>query len=179
MRPASVCIWVAILALIVCGCGPTASEVSSVSKGIPVTDDLVTSQEIQRLPPGSPGRVLLRWWRAIQYQDLPEYLDLLSSQLRQQPGLENQVRNELPLAAGSVIPAQPELKSTEITGDAATLYTQIVTRHVVGTTRYIETRTPQPFRMVKERGGWRLRDDQFVEATADAYSRLVQRAEKR
>ena len=179
MRTASVGIAIAILAVVVGGCGPTTSEVSSVSKGIPVTDDLVTNQEIQRLPPGSPGRVLLRWWRAIQYEDLPGYLNLLSNPVRQQRERDNRARTELPLAAGSLIPAQPEFTSTEITGDTATLHTQIVTRHNVGTTRYIETRSPQAFRMVKEAGGWRVGDDLFVEASADAYLRVEQRAAKR
>jgi hypothetical protein len=62
----------------------------------------------------------------------------------------------------------------EITGDTAAVYTQIVTRQPVGATRYVETRVPQAFAMIKESGGWRVADDLFVEARANALARAQQ-----
>lgn len=176
MRPAGACIAVATLGMILAGCGSGGGSAAAVSKGVQANEQLVTEQEIQRLPPDSPQQVLLRWWRAIQYDDLPAYLGLLSPPLRHQRELDNQARTDLLLASPSFEPAQPDVTSVEVAGDTATLYTLIVTREPIGNTRYIETRNPQAFVMVKEPDGWRIVDDLIVEERADAAIRAEHQA---
>jgi hypothetical protein len=134
----------------------------------------VTAADIQRWPAGSPEQTLMIWWRAIQYNDLTDYLNLLSGPVFLQRTHDNKARTELPPVSGSLVRSKPEITNVEITGTTATVITQIATREPVGTTAFVVNRSPQAFAMVKDQGVWRLADDLYVENQA----RLIMAAQK-
>jgi hypothetical protein len=120
----------------------------------------------------------MMWWRDIQYDNLTDYLNLLSLPVRRQRELDNRSRTELPLVSGALLQSKPEISGVESTGATATVLTQIVTRQPIGTTAFVVSRTPQGFAMVDERDGWRMADDLFVENRANLVAAAQQQSRK-
>jgi hypothetical protein len=146
------------------GCGGGTVKPQS----IPPNENLVTNDDIRAAAPDSPQRALLRWWRAVQYEDRLGYLQMLSPKLRRQRLKDGRARYDLLLARGAFIPAKPKVMSTDINGNRAKLYTRIYIRQVVGANRTYKTSVPQVFSFVRTNGSWQLADDLYIEQQADA-----------
>jgi hypothetical protein len=145
------------------GCGGGTVRPQSV----PANENLVTKDDILAVAPDSPQRSLLRWWRAVQYEDRSGHLQLLSPKLRRQRIKDGRGRYDVLLAWGAFVPAKPKIVSTEIRGNRATVFTQVYIRQLVGANRTYETSFPQAFTFVRTNGSWYLADDTFIEQKAD------------
>ncbi len=145
---------------------------------IPVNENLVTDGDIRAAAANSPQRSLLQWWRAVQYEDFPGYLELLSPSLRRQRTRSGRARLDLQLARGGFISAKPEVLSSDINGNRATVYTRINTRQPVGASRTYTISFPQAFSFVRENGSWGLADDLYIEQRADETAKVQRQAQK-
>lgn len=156
-----------------CGAGGTLRPHT-----IPVNENLVTKGDIRAAAPHSPQRSLLRWWRAVQYDDVAGYLELLSPSLRQQRRTDGRARLDLQLAQGAFIPAKPEIVSSNINGSRAIVYTRINVRQAVGASKSYTTSFPQAFTFVRENDSWGLADDQYIEQRANEAAAAAAQAQK-
>jgi len=145
---------------------------------IPVNENLVTNDDIRAAPPGSPQRTLLKWWRAVQYEDLTGYLKLLSPSLRQQRTSDRRAQSDIQFARGTFIPAKPKILASDINGNSATVYARIYVRQPVGVSRTYTTSYPQAFAFVRRNGSWGLADDLYIEQKANEAAAALQQAKK-
>lgn len=151
----------AVGALVTSGCGD--GELAP-KRGLPANTVLVTQKDIAKYPPASPQRTLMSWWRAMQYTDGRGYLALLATPLRNARQADRAYRVQLPFIARQVDDAFPHITQVSIEDDAATVYTELEFRQLVGANEYATTRVAQAFSLVRENGFWRIADDLFVEA---------------
>jgi hypothetical protein len=169
------------LAIVVClmgvgaACGGSGSTTVVESPG--AAEQLVTREEIESLPEGSPERTLLTWWRHAQFAELTGYLSYFAEDVREELEDSESIRKQLPRFASSITLAKPEILEVERDGDRATIFTIVHFRVPVGLTRFISTKRPQGFALVRENGEWRFLDDLFVETIAGQVEEIEERNE--
>ncbi len=128
---------------------------------------LVNTQDLRQQPPGSSQEALLRWWRTIQYNDIPGYLSELATPLRHQSESDGLAKRDLPLASGELVRSQPKIVDVQHENKTTTIFTQIETRQPVGATRFTTSSYPQAFTLIREGNQWKIADDSFVETRAE------------
>lgn len=137
-------------------------------RGLAANVVLVTQRDILKFGPRTPERSLMLWWRAMQYTDARGYLNMLAEPLKERLRETRAYRVQLPIIARYVESAYPHVKRVAITGDRATVYTEIEFRNLVGADKYGSRRLAQAFALVREGETWRIADDLFVEAGTDS-----------
>jgi hypothetical protein len=176
-RAATACTAAAIL-LVVAGCkhpqSPQAAATTTTTTATTTTDSaptlhLLTPQDIDRYPAGSPQHALLSWWRSAQFIDYQGYLQSFASGFRQTLRSDPKTRRALLVLGGFLTASTVKFLDVEQDGpDAVTLYTEVryQARNPDGT---VATSTlPRAFRMIRQGGAWRLQDDSFVQQTLPA-----------
>jgi hypothetical protein len=154
--------------ILLAGCGSSGNDTSSSSvPPLPQARDLsamvLTSDDVNRAPAGSPNRTLLTWWRAVQFRDIPsakqEYANGVDV-----GDLEHQIASLSPPLSAS----RPSVVDTSETGNAAKLYVIVQTLPLGATgavrggrTRAVET--PVVFRLVKQGDTWKLADNSYLD----------------
>jgi len=127
-------------------------------------EQVLTSDDVDVYPMGSPAYALLDWWRHTQNMDLDAYLFYYQKDLREELVRTGDAQELLPALSGNLRTSQPKVLETEISRDRATVWTRIERRSPVGLTKYVSTEAPQAFTMVRQEGVWRLTDDFFAKA---------------
>jgi hypothetical protein len=145
-------------------------------------DLLVTEQQIDAVGRGTPAGVVLRWWQALQYRDLPEAKAAYSRDVDlggfigttrkggQLEALPNLTRS---LGGASVRQAAVELSSLVTrsrpvpleetqTGDTARVLTVIQSATFTKKGRPRVSEVPLAVRLVREDGRWKLADNDYL-----------------
>jgi hypothetical protein len=149
-----------------CGSGGDDSTDSSVP-ALPQARDLramvLTSDDVNRFPEGSPTRALNEWWRAIQFRDIEAAKRLYASGVKVDD-LEHQVASLAPPLSAS----RPSVVDIDETDKSAKLYVIVQTLPLRATgqvqrggTRAVET--PVVFRLVKQGDAWKLADNSYID----------------
>ena len=151
-----------LLTLVVAGCGSGHAQPQDLSL---TAQQLVSQSEIDRLPAGTPQRLLLEWWRDIQYANLAGYVSAFQPSMQHELRRDPKTNRALQWFAGSIRAARPAIVSIAQRDATTTIYTTIKWRTAIGTKRYVTTSRPQAFVLVRLGGAWRLYDDSFVQAS--------------
>jgi len=127
-------------------------------------EQLLTQADVDRYSAGSPARTLLSWWRNAQFANLTAFLNGFEPELRERLVESGRAGDALIYFSGTIVNARPTILSVLRDGGNATVYTRIVYRQPVGTKRFIVYSVPRAFAMTRQRGGWLLRDDGYLQA---------------
>ena len=153
----------AAIALFSTSCG-VDEEVAPASQLGP-SEQLLNEQQVRKFPKGTPARALFVWWRNAQFANLTGFLNGFESTVKAKIEQSPKTKDALVYFAGAIRTARPIVLGVSREDDRAVVYTKIVYRQPVGASRFIVNTVPRAFSMVLEAGNWRLRDDQFMQAT--------------
>jgi len=151
---------VALSTTVLAGC--SGQRGSLAPRDGPVNSNLVSESNIRAMPPHSPQRALLRWWRDLQYENITGYFARLAGPLRRKRLRSDASGSYVVRASGALIPTKPTIVRATTKGNRATIFTRIETRHPVGESRTYTTSFPQSFVLRNNGAGWQLADDTFV-----------------
>ena len=152
-----------LAALVAAGCGggePTETSGRA--------EQVLTAEQVNEYPEGTPEHALFDWWRHAQHRDLTGVLHYFRADVREEHEGSNLFRRKLGLVAQVLRNARPDILETERSGDEAVVWTRVRSRRETGKNRYVPASTPYAFSMVREDGEWRFADDYFFEAVAEA-----------
>lgn len=152
-----------LLPSVAVGCGGGGN---SAPRSLPgPAEQLLTENDVQTYPEGTAAHALLRWWRSAQYANLATFLNSFERSLRAELEASPQTEDALVYFAGALRTARPRIVGAQRDGARATVYTRIVYRQPVGTTRFIVNEVPRAFEFVLQNGSWRLSDDLLFQTT--------------
>jgi hypothetical protein len=172
---ARLAILLCLMGLAATACGGSGTTTVVETPG--AAQQLVTREDVESLPSGSPERTLLAWWRHAQFAELTGYLSYFAEDVRRKLEDSKDIREQLPRFASSISLAKPEILEVEREGERATIFTIVHFRVPVGLTRFITTKRPQGFALIREQGEWRFLDDLFVETIAGQVEEIEERDE--
>jgi hypothetical protein len=148
--------------LVSAGCG-SGSAAPNTFPG--AAEQLISPDEVDQHPPGSPARAFLLWWRDAQYANVEGFESGFVRALRTKLRASAKSGDALNYFAGAIRTALPTVRDVSRNGTNATVYTIIHVRQPIGTTKYTTSTIPRAFPMKLEQGQWRLRDDFYVQST--------------
>jgi hypothetical protein len=171
-RAAGAC-GLAALVVLATGCNSPPSTVApTTATTVPLTTPgpagpspfLITRRQIEAQPPGTPQRALFAWWRAAQFVDYRTYLRSFAATLRRELAAKpTSTKAALVQFGGAMTVASPKIISVEKSGKTRTVYTDIAYHGRTKSGWIVVHSAPRSFTFARERGEWRLLDDDFVQ----------------
>ncbi len=152
-----------VLIGLACGCGGGGAA-PAVTVGAP-DEQLLGPATIDRYMAGTPSHDFLRWWRDAQFANLDGFLDGFAARPRRELRAHPKTDDALTFFAGGVRSARPQIIGVMRDGEVATIYTMIVYRRPVGTSRYISSALPRAFPVIRQQDRWRLANDSFFQSS--------------
>lgn len=138
-----------LLAVVAAGCGEGHDSPRGHARMVP-------AGAVASLPPGSPQRAFIGWWRALQTGDRKGAAQLLPV------ANKSRLVANLPFLSLMSMLIRPRIVSVERTGGRAVVYTELVRTRRIGRNRVTDdVPLPQGFALRLYRGGWRLTDSFF------------------
>jgi hypothetical protein len=113
---------------------------------------IVTPAELKDQPPGSPGRTLLRLWRAVQFRNPPDVLSRLSPS--PSPTQAATIASFILAGAAKAPMLKPRILESQTSGDRASVLVEFVRGRKVGDQLdpFVTGRLPVELRHTKS--GW-------------------------
>jgi hypothetical protein len=131
---------------------------------------LLTKQEVERQPKGSPSRTMFEWWRTMQFDNPVLAAGFYRRDLRITPEtLERQLRLG---AAALGLTRKPRLVEVQEQGQRAVVLVILEDRTTNPNGRVDRLRTARSFNMVRENGEWKLAENMYLERHARAQKKL-------
>jgi hypothetical protein len=156
MRSATLLVATLATAAALVGCGSLDPPRGRVEQ-----PQLLTERDIERYPENSPGRVVLEWWRALQFDNASLAARYYARRLHVTPqSLERK------LAVGpDVLGLKARFRVVDViqqgrTATVLVLLTRAL-RHPNGRTDKV--RSPHSFNVVEQGGKWRLSDNRYID----------------
>jgi hypothetical protein len=151
-----------LLLLALAGCGGFGDD--DVTNRV-VVQGVVSSQQVDRQPAGSPQRAVLEWWRALQYRNPVEAARYYSAD--QHMTVKRMAKYIKP--ADPALVQRPKLVDAEISGNGAIVRLMLdqMTKNANG--RVDHERKAQAFNLVHEHGEWKLSDNLYLDEIYKTY----------
>jgi hypothetical protein len=152
-----------VLAALAAGCGSSAQGEgrSQTRPNIKRIADLqVTSKDIHRAGPNSPGGALLHWWQALQLGEIATARDAYASSAD-----TTHLYNEVKHLEYYIIRSHPEIVEGKARGGRARLHTTIdeaTFREGNPNELLVVFQTLTSFRLVRENGDWKLANNHYL-----------------
>jgi hypothetical protein len=126
---------------------------------------VLTKQQVDRQPAGSPQRAVFEWWRALQFKNPVEAAGYFSASLHLKPPRVYKYIQ----AAESNLANRPHLVDAQTSGDHAIvrLMLERVSKNANG--RVDRERKAQAFNLVREDGSWKLAENLYLEGIYKQY----------
>jgi hypothetical protein len=152
---AALCSWG--VATVVTACGATNADLErKLDAGRDRTRQLLSSEDVQDQPAGSPQRALVEAWRALQFRDAEAVLARVTGpSVRPRPGLDQRV-----VAFGAyAVDVRPKILDASLERRRASLRVQLARRQGVGSDglRIVRLTLTLPVRFIA--GRWRVEVD--------------------
>jgi hypothetical protein len=125
---------------------------------------LVPQQEIDRYPLASPEHAMLVWWRAAQFANYASFLGGFDSRVRRKLGGAATTTQAVRAFAGFASLTAVKFVSVNRHPTRATIYADMRWYKTTPSGRVVISVFPRVFRLVREDGAWKLRDDAFFES---------------
>lgn len=165
-----------LAALGLAGCGGLGSGEVTERVRVPL---VLTEDQVDRHPEGSPERVVFEWWRALQFDNSVAASRYYDSSLRMTPTrLARQLQyGTRPLGLNR----RPRLVDVEEEeeGDRATVLLLLDDSKRNPNGRVDTDRIPRGFNLVRERGDWKLAENMYLESRARFIRSLAKAAARR
>jgi hypothetical protein len=138
---------------------------------------LLSADDVQRQPAGSPQRTLFEWWRALQFDDAPEAAKYYASDLHMTAAKLDDI---LVIGSGILgLNARPRLVEVDPSGDTAAVRVLLETSDKEPNGRVDKKQTARAFYLVREAGTWKMADNRYLGRSADRIARLAAEARRR
>jgi hypothetical protein len=151
-----------------CGAEDAPTPVEKTATATPpapaAAPNIVGDSAIAAEKPGSPGRALLQWWRAIQFQDIRAVDELTDSSTAEQFGARRLTRLARKVGSGL---GGVRILGADLRGDEATIRALVLTFEPGD--RKADSTLPLSFILRRENGQWRYADRNYLEALAKGY----------
>jgi hypothetical protein len=155
----------------IAGCGDLGS--AGVTERVDAPQ-LLSSKDLARYPENSPARVVLEWWRALQFQAL----DQASGYYARAAAVKSStLKRQLTLPAGVLnLDARPAVADVARRGNRATVFVVLTRVAVQPNGRREFTKFARSFEVVREDGVWRLRDNSYLKTLEDRAASFIKLA---
>jgi hypothetical protein len=154
----------ALLALVACalsGCGFGGDDEVTERVQQP---SLLTKEDVQRLPEGSPARTTFEWWRTLQFDNPVLAVEFYDDDL----GITvERLERQLKWGAGSLgLTQKPVLVEVQERGNEAAVLVLLENQTTNPNGRVDKTRTARSFNLIREGGEWKLAENLYLERQA-------------
>jgi hypothetical protein len=148
---------VALPAVVLSACGSLGRDAVTESVKAP---QVLTAEQTQRWPAGSPTRVTFEWWRALQYDNATDAARYYAKSVEITP---QELDDQLRFGANALgLDRRPRLVEVDVRGNRATVLLMLETATVNPNGRKDIERTARGINLVREDGEWRLAENLYL-----------------
>jgi hypothetical protein len=148
-----------VAAAVVGSCGGIGSD-DQVTERL-AEPNVLRTKRLDRVPAGTPQETVMRWWRALQFDNAGDASRYYARSLGLTPTkLDRQLQGTVGVLNLGAI---PRLVDVDVEGNRATVQVFLERQDRKPNGRLDRVSTARSFNLVRERGEWKLADNLYVE----------------
>jgi hypothetical protein len=163
-----------VLVVVLGGCGDLGTGAQTERVRQP---QVVRKSDIVRHPEGSPARVFMEWWRALQFASASNAVRLYADGVKVN---QERLQRHLEASAGVLgLRARPRVVDVTTRGDTATVFALFTDAELNPNGRVDKAGTPRAFDLVREGGDWKIADNRYIARTLHQARVFIEQGSKR